>query len=200
MSATRPPSYDDRSVVPLEPSRRGAHRARMSPLIASLPIIAVAAVVVAVIALAWTLFGGTLFGGGSDATSASTVTPQATTTGSATASASGSAQATETAPTTSASAVAEVDKTVGVTVLNSTRTSGLAKKATTALQGKGWTNAKFSYDSATSHTTSVVYFAKSSQKDTAQALVDDLGVGSAKQSSSMATKGITVVLGTDYVS
>lgn len=200
MSATRPPSYDDRFVVPLEPSRRGAHRARMSPLIASLPIIAVVAVVVAVIALAWTLFGGTLLGGRDDTTSASTVTPQASETNSAPASASGPAQATETAPTTSASPVVEIDRTVSVTVLNSTRTSGLAKKATTELQGKGWTNAKFSYDSATSRTTSVVYYAKSSQKDIAQALVDDLGVGSAKQSSSMATKGTTVVLGTDYVS
>ena len=39
-------SYEEQFVVPLEASRRGAHRARVSPLLGALPVVAVAVVVV----------------------------------------------------------------------------------------------------------------------------------------------------------
>jgi cytoskeletal protein RodZ len=198
MSATKPPSYDDRFVVPLEPSRRGAHRARMSPLIASLPIIAVVAVVVAVIALAWTLFGGTLFGGDPGNTIAASVTPQPSIS-SASPSTSAAPSTGASTPSTGSTASAEVDKAESVTVLNSTGTAGLARKAAAALQDKGWTKVQASYTSAAARPTTVFY-ATSGQKATAQALADDLGVGLVKKSAAMAGDGITVVLGTDYVS
>ncbi len=196
MSATRPPSYDDRFVVPLEPSRRGAHRARMSPVIAVLPVIAVIAVVVAVVALAWTLFGGSLLGGGGANTQAASVTTLPSSTASASASAS-------TQPSTSASATtsqpaAVVDRTLAVTVLNSTRTSGLAKGAVTRLQGKGWTKAQVSYTAATARPTTI-YYSTTAQKDTATALRDDLGGGTVKKSAAIAGGALSVVLGTDYV-
>jgi hypothetical protein len=104
-----------------------------------------------------------------------------------------------TAPETTAPVV-EVDKTVSVTVLNSTQTSGLARKAVTALQGEGWTKSEFSYDAANARSTTAVYFAEEGEEATAQALVDDLGVGTVKQSSTVAADGIVVILGTDYVS
>ena len=47
-NSTRPSSsYDERFVVPLEASRRGAHRARVSPLVAMMPVVAVVGIVVA---------------------------------------------------------------------------------------------------------------------------------------------------------
>ncbi len=57
-NSTRPGGYDERLVVPLEASRRGAHRARVSPLVAALPLLAVVVVVAAVIGVAYTLFLG----------------------------------------------------------------------------------------------------------------------------------------------
>lgn len=192
MSTTRPPSYDDRFVVPLEPSRRGAHRARTSPFASALPVIAVLATVSAVIVLGWMLFGGQLFGGQE---------PDTTAGGDQSAQVSGStepSQAGTTAePSTSEPAV-PADQTASVTVLNSTQTSGLARNAVTSLKGDGWSNAEFSYDSAEARTTTVVYYADAAQEATAQALVDDLGVGEIEQSSDEAANGIVVVLGADY--
>jgi len=43
-----------------------------------------------------------------------------------------------------------------------------------------------------------VYYAKSSQQATAEAIAKSLGVGSAKLSSSIAASGIVVVVGNDY--
>jgi hypothetical protein len=193
MSATKPPGYDDRFVAPLEPSRRGAHRARMSPLVAALPVVAVVTVVVAAVALAWTLFGGGLFGGGGDEASSGAVTTAA-----AGPSTTGAPSTTAAEPTSDPPV--EVDRTQAVIVLNSTRVSGLAKKATTELKGKGWSGAKFSYAEAEARETTAIYYATDEQKDAADALAEDLGVGEVEQSASMATDGITVVLGTDYTS
>ena len=55
-NSTRPGGYDERLVVPLEASRRGAHRARINPLMSALPVLAVVVVVLAVIGVAYTLF------------------------------------------------------------------------------------------------------------------------------------------------
>jgi hypothetical protein len=191
MSATRPPSYDDRFVVPLEPSRRGAHRARTSPFASALPVLAVLATVVAVIVLGWILFGNQLFGGNQDTTAGGNETAPAT--------APAEAPAT-TSQTTTSTPAAEPDRTVTVTVLNSTETSGLARNAVTSLQGDGWANSDFSYDSAEPRTTTVVYYADAEQEATAQALVDDLGAGEIEESADEAGNGIVVVLGTDYSS
>jgi hypothetical protein len=194
MSTTKPPSYDDRFVVPLEPSRRGAHRARTSPVASALPVIAVLTTVFAVIVLGWILFGGQLFGGqGQDTTAAEDQAP------SVSESAQPPQEETTSDPVPSENDV-PADRTASVTVLNSTETSGLARNAVTALEDDGWSNAEFSYDSARSRTTTVVYYADEDQESTAQALVDDLGVGEIEQSPEDADEGIVVILGTDYTS
>jgi cytoskeletal protein RodZ len=209
MSATKPPGYDDRFVVPLEPSRRGAHRARMSPLVASLPIIAVVVVVVAAIVMAWALFGGSLLNHGTtvaDNTVKGTSVPSGQSSANPGHSASTSAAPKTTAPkTTAPSASASsappaggtVDKAITVTVLNPTGRSGLARRAATALQGKGWTKATASFNKTTLRPTTI-YYATNADHATAQALQADLGVGQVLKSATKAGNGITVVLGNDY--
>jgi hypothetical protein len=200
MSATKPPpGYDDRFVVPLEPSRRGAHRARVGPLIGVLPVAAVVAVVSVVIVLAWTLFGGEAPGSG--AASGGGVTSAATPGGSGPAAAgSGTAPSSQTTPAATSSAGSEtrpgVNQTAAVTVLNATGRSGLGAKVAGLLVGKGWTGAKVAKTSTATRPTTVFY-ATTEQKAEAEALVADLGVGVTKKSTTMGT-GITVVLGSDY--
>ncbi|HET9655275.1 MAG TPA: LytR C-terminal domain-containing protein [Kineosporiaceae bacterium] len=203
MSATKPPpGYDDRFVVPLEPSRRGAHRARVSPLIGALPVVAVVAVVTVVIVLAWTLFGhqtsgsGAAAGGGvTSAAGPGGSTPAAT--GGGSAATTPNPQATTT-PTESAGGGTKsaLNQAISVTVLNTTGRNGLAAKVATLLVGKGWTAAKSAKTVVTARPTTVFY-ATNEQKAEADAIVTDLGVGAAKKSTTMGP-GITVVLGSDY--
>jgi hypothetical protein len=201
MSATKPPpGYDDRFVVPLEPSRRGAHRARVSPVIGALPVVAVVAVVLVVAVMAWVLFGPT-----SDDPSTSTVATSPVATGSVTPGPTG--QPTPTTPSDTVSAPATplataaqdtVDKTIGVTVLNSTKRNGLARKVSTTLTGKGWVAARFATTSTAARTTTTAFYATTAQKAAAEAIIADLGVGTIKKSTSFGTAGITVVVGSDY--
>jgi cytoskeletal protein RodZ len=201
MSATKPPpGYDDRFVVPLEPSRRGAHRARVSPVIGVLPLVAVVSVVLVVVLLTWMFFvrsPGTSSEAGSTGAPAVTQSVPAT---QSTPSGSVSTPATSTAtssPTKSGAAGGNVDKAVTVTVLNATARGGLAGKVATLLTGNGWTGAKSAKTPKVTARATTVYYATTSQKAAAEALVTDLGVGVTKKSSTLGT-GITVVVGTDY--
>lgn len=177
----------------------------MSPVIAILPVVAVAAVVVAVIALAWTLFGGTLFGGNAANTRAASVIPPLSASGAPSGAASGAASGTATEgaksaattpPPASAKTQAPVDKTIAVVVLNSTNRTGLARRASEKLNNDGWTKATFSHKTATGQT--VVYYATADQKASAEEIVQVLEVGTVKKSARMAGDGITVVVGSDY--
>jgi hypothetical protein len=201
MSATKPTAgFDDRFVVPLEPSRRGAHRARVSPVVGALPVVAVVAVVVAVVLLAWTLFGRA----GGDPSTDAVVTGPSVTSGavqqptqsgqplpSATVS---SAPKPASPPTTGAGNT--VDKTVRVTVLNSTTRNGLARQVTGELNDLGWTAARVS-TARTSARPTTVFYATTAQKAAAEEIVSGLGVGTVRKSGQFGT-GITVVVGTDY--
>lgn len=199
MSATKPsPGYDDRFVVPLEPSRRGAHRARVSPVVGVLPTIAVVTVVAVVIVLAWALFGrsgdssgpvastGTLTIGQS--VQASPVPGDAVST---------PAEATTRTPSASSTTGGEVDKTVSVTVLNSTSRNGLASRVSSNLVNAGWTSARVSTMRVSARPTTV-YYTTADQKATVDVLLTDLEAGAGKRSTAFGTTGITVVLGTDY--
>jgi hypothetical protein len=204
MSTTKPPAgYDDKFVVPLEPSRRGAHRARVSPVIGFLPAVAVVTVVLLVVVMAWTLIGKS--GGGSSTNATQTAAAgQAQQTGQpapgntvTTPPASGAA--TTPAPGASTAVVGGVDKATAVSVLNSTTRTGLARKAATTLTGKGWTAAKFAATpKVAARTTTTVYYPTTAQKAVAEALVADLGVGTARRSTLFGVNAITVVLGSDY--
>lgn len=202
MSATKlPPGYDDRFVVPLEPSRRGAHRARVGPLIGALPVVAVVAVVAVVIVLAWMLFGhqtsgsGAAAGGGvTSAAAPGNSTPAAT--GGSSATTPNSQTTTTPTPNASGGTQTALNQAIPVTVLNTTGRNGLAAKVATLLADKGWTAAKSAKTVVTARPTTV-YYTTNEQKAEADAIVTDLGVGVAKKSTTMGT-GITIVLGSDY--
>jgi hypothetical protein len=162
-------------------------------------MVAVVSVVLVVVLLTWTFFvrsPGTSSDAG--ATGSPGVAQNVPTTQS-TPSDSVSTPATSTAstPTTSGAAGGKVDRTVTVTVLNSTARAGLAGKVATLLTGNGWTAARFAKTPKVTARLTTVYYTTTSQKAAAEALVTDLGVGVIKKSSTYGT-GITVVVGTDY--
>ncbi len=86
------------------------------------------------------------------------------------------------------------DRTAPVTVLNGTRTSGLAGTAATTLRAAGWT---VSVGNGRSSTPTSVFYATTDEQAAAQTLVSDLGVGVIEQSSRYGSR-LTVLLGTDY--
>jgi LytR cell envelope-related transcriptional attenuator len=206
-NSTRPGGYDERLVVPLEASRRGAHRARVNPLLSVLPLLAVVVVVVAVVGLAYTLF---VKGNGSDdngtASAPTTSAPAATQPTPSVAASSGASSSTKpsaSASSSSTASTAKVDKTTAFKVYNgsTTHVQGLAKRADTAIAGAG-----FSKGEVVSGATPVgmtqstkVYYGSSSQKATAEAMKEALGgVGVVKLNPGIAGQAIVVVVGDDY--
>jgi hypothetical protein len=197
-NSTRPSSsnsYDERFVVPLEASRRGAHRARVSPVMAILPVASVVGVVVGAIALVYLFLGGM---GGSDAGLDATakVTPSASATGTAAPAVSGATPGSSSSSSTLAPG--SVDKTVTLDVFNGTVTSGLAKKAGNKLVAAGWTTGRVETWTGAPVAQTTVYYAQDDQKATALAIVKILGRGTAKLSPSRAGTGMAVVIGPDY--
>nr|WP_284288395.1 LytR C-terminal domain-containing protein [Angustibacter aerolatus] len=92
---------------------------------------------------------------------------------------------------------AAVDRSARVSVLNSTRTAGLAAKAAATLRTAGWAvSATGNYRQATPPTT--VYY-PGDLEATARAVAADLGRSVRVQpSSQFGTAGLTVVLGADF--
>jgi hypothetical protein len=202
-NSTRQGGYDERLVVPLEASRRGAHRARINPLMSVLPVLAVVVVVAAVIGVAYTLFvrgsNGTDDANGPVPTTSAPAATQPTPTTAASADGSSSTKPT-TSPSASTSAPAQVDKDVSFSVYNGSTpaVNGLGAKAQTALESAGWTGAKLIKGAApVRSTTTRVYYAEQSQLASAQAIAKKLG-GQAKLNTSIAVDGIVVIVGNDY--
>ncbi len=206
-NSTRQSGYDERLVVPLEASRRGAHRARVNALVAALPLLAVVVVVAAVIGVAYTLF----LKPSATSTSSDTAAPPLPTVSSRPPAASSPATARSTnggaagtTASTSASAgttSAAVNKSVSFTVYNGSvgPVNGLGRKAVAALKSDGWTGASVIVGPAPVTTNATrVYYAGSEQKATAAAIVTSLGVGSTRLNSGIAVNGIVVVVGNDY--
>ena len=199
---------EDQYVMPVEASRRGAHRARVSPLLGALPFVAVAVVVVGVVLLAWTLFGGN--GGGTTATEpaggVSSAASQPASTGKPAASSGAqqpSATKSQPAPTKSSTpvkstpAASRVDKTLKIVVRNSTSTKGLAAGAADKLKAQGWTINGIP-DNYKPTISSTVFYNDPSQKASAQAVAKILGIDLVKPDPATAVKGVTVILGPDY--
>ena len=198
MSATRPPAYDERYAAPVEASRRGAHRARPNPLTSVIPVIAGMAVVVLVVVGAFTLLGDR--GGSEDPGTAAGAQP--TTAPSASSSAAPSASASAPAATGSASAdpsaaAGEVDKTIELRVLNSISVGGLAARYADKLKENDWVVGETGDANQRDLAVTRVYYGKTSQKGSADAIVAALGFGEAKKSAGNAGAGITIVLGED---
>lgn len=169
--------------------RRGAHRpAGLGPS-SAIPWLVAAVAIVAIVVYA----SGWVAGSGTPASSTVAAGPSATTGATAkqpgTATAPGSA-----APTTPAAAA---DRTVAVSVLNSTSTSGLAAKGATRLKTAGWSiRSTGNYRGTVPGTT--VFYGQASLRATAQAVAADLGVGTVSESAQFGSKRVTVVLGGDF--
>lgn len=215
--------FDD--LAPAPDGRRGAHRARRSWVASLLSAGLVAGATAAVAGGAFVLLhdgadpsapvSSTQAAGAQDAvvtpaadaagTPSPTATPSAT--ASATASETAAATASEDAgadespsdsPSESASAEAggEVDTTLPLVVLNGTRTSGLAAKASSQLHRLGWRVQSTGNDRSGATGTTVTY-RDSGMAATAAAVADDLGGEAVRDRS--ATEGVlTVVLGPDH--
>lgn len=200
-NSTRPSSsssYDERFVVPLEASRRGAHRARVSPVMAVLPVAAVVGIVVGAIALVYLFLGG----GGSDAGADATTSVGPSASSAAPSTTAPAAGASSTGPTGPSSAVAPgtVDKTIQLDVFNGTRpnVSGLGRKAANRLTAAGWTTGKIATWDGPALTQTTVFYGTAEQKASAQAVVKALGRGTVKLSPSRAGTGMSVVVANDY--
>ena len=199
-NSTRHGGPDERLVVPLEASRRGAHRARTNPLVAALPLLVVVVVVAAVIGVAYALFlkpsGDTNAGEplASPSASSATSAPSATTQPSATSSASPSASS----PSASSSPTATVNKSIAITVYNGTNINRLAARLSNALTAAGYPKAKFTtskWASSVSQTT--VFYSKDSQAATAAAVAKALKVAKAEKTTQGTNGGLAVVAAAD---
>ena len=195
MSATRPPAYDERYAAPVEASRRGAHRARPNPLTSVIPVIAGMAVVVLVVVGAFTLLGDR--GGSEDPGTAAGAQPTTAPSASSSAAPSASASAPAASSAGASAPAAEVDKTIELRVLNSISVGGLAARYADKLKENDWVVGETADANQRDLAVTRVYYGKSSQKATADALVVALGFGEAKKSAANAGAGITIVLGED---
>jgi hypothetical protein len=198
-NSTRQGGYDDRLVVPLEASRRGAHRARTNPLVAALPLLVVVIVVAAVIGVAYALF----LKPSSETTAGDALTsptgPGATSAPSATqpsATASKSASASSSSP--SSSPAATVNKSLPITVYNGTGIRGLASRVSNALTAAGYSKARFTTSKwRTSPSQTTVFYAKDSQAATAAAVAKALKVAKSEKTSESTDGGLAVVTAAD---
>jgi len=187
-NSTRSTSYDERYVVPLEASRRGAHRARVNPVMAALPIIAVTGIVVGAIALVYVVLGS-LSDGGTDS-AAPTSTPAGTP-------AAASEPSEEVTPTSTAVA-GTVDKTIQLTVYNGSGTSGLGLRGAEKLRAAGWTVGEPATWTGAPVKTTTVFYATAAQRASAASVAKTLGRGAPKLSAAKAGVGITIVIGPDF--
>jgi hypothetical protein len=143
-----------------------------------------------------TLRGGN--GPASTTASYETPVPQATGTGPASPAPGQTSAPAESSPppTTTTEPPAPVDRSVPVTVLNGTRTGGLAAGATQRLRDAGWTVPVADNYRGGDTPPTTVFYPSPELAATAQAVAEDLGGAQAQQSDQF--DGLTVVLGEDY--
>lgn len=187
--ADRPPTPDR--------ERSGAHRPRRSPFVELAPVLLVLLVLAIVGAGVWQLNRSTADtvaassgpGDGADAGTGDGSTPSPSTTTATSPVSTSSATSTLPAPS--------LDRSTQLSVLNATTRSGLAAAAARVLRAAGWTVQTGNERSSQGSTT--VYYPRSAQQATAQAVADDLG-GSPRveRSSRFGTDRVTVVLAGDY--
>ncbi len=197
---TDPAQYgtDEFDVDPQPGGRRGAHRSSPSPVLSWLPWVVAAVLSAAVIVAVLSVVGGgdvPLSGGNpSSSGTASPSEPPATETVPATPAPTESAAPTTSAPPATTAAPTP-DQSIGLVVLNGTKTSGLASRAAKELTADGWTVARTdNYRDSQPPTT--VYYASEDLAVTAAAVADVVG-GVAELDPGL-TDAITVILGTDY--
>jgi hypothetical protein len=210
-NTTRQGGADAPSAIPIEASRRGAHRARPNPWFGVLPALAVAAVVVAVAVLTYTLFGNN---GSSSSSTAGNLSPTAGAGASAGAVPASSATTGASvippspAPVASAAggsspqptATGGIDTTVTLHFFNGTRPNvqGVSRLASEKFTALGWKVGPYAAWAGPAVTQTTIYYGKPEQKATAQTVAATLGVGTVKLSAARAGKGIVIVVSNDY--
>lgn len=174
--------------------RRGAHRARPNPALAMLPLLLVVVLVVAVVVGAITV----LEGAEPEAPPGATAAPTSAASPDPTEGATATATTGDPSPSPTASPEGVVDADAPLTVLNGTRTAGLATAATELLQEQGWTvlEAGNYREGETPPTT--VFYPNERLAATAEAVAGDLGGAATELSDAFEPEGLTVVLGEDY--
>jgi LytR cell envelope-related transcriptional attenuator len=189
----------------IEASRRGAHRARPSAVLAVLPAVAVLAILAALGVLVYTMLlkplttsaGATVEPAGSSASAAAGGSSAKASAGATGASASAAAG---TGASASAGAAATPDPTVVANFYNGTATKGLSRKAAAQAETAGWRIGAIQAWAGPAVTGTTVYVATSQLQASGAAMAKALGVGVVKVSSTYAGKGkMSVVVGTDYV-
>ena len=188
---TFPP--DEFDLVDPAGGRRGAHRARSSPVGLVVVLVLLAVGVVAAVLV------GLLAAGGDEPVASPGVATDAPV-----ATALPTAAATTGAPEATVTAgepglpLGVADRAVPVGVLNATTTGGLAGRVTGELREAGWTVVSAgNYAGADDPPTSVLYAAERLE-DTARALAAELGGAEVRLDPAAAGDGLVVVLGEDY--
>lgn len=203
MSTTRPsgtPGGLDDPYTGVDSTRRGAHRARPTPLMAALPAVAVVVVVLLVAFGVYTLLGGAGGGNGSGnggPAAGAEVSPSVS--GEADPSPPADAEQSPEPEEEPVEEEPEPDKSIRVTVLNNTSTPRLAAKGKDKLAGDGWNVvAVGDHKPRGSVPSTTVFYATEGQRVTAEAISQALGAGGVEESSEIAGDAITVVLSTDF--
>ncbi|KQX67054.1 LytR C-terminal domain-containing protein [Angustibacter sp. Root456] len=169
------------------PERRGAHRPASQGPTSAIPWLVAAVAILLIVGFASGWFTG------SDAPASSTVKAGSSPSTAKTAKGSTTKTAAP-APTTPAPTA---DRTLPVTVLNSTSTSGLASKGAARLKTAGWAiRSTGNYRGGVSGTT--VFYGSASLRATAQAVAADLGLGTVTESADFGSNRVTVVLDGDF--
>ena len=116
-----------------------------------------------------------------------------------------SATATSTPPPTpTPTSEAKINPALAITVLNGTKTKGLATAAGNDLVKQGWAGASEQIGSRTNAgstdvTKTVVYYGDAANEGAARAMVLSLKIGEIRLSAAYTGSPLTVVLGSDYV-
>jgi len=107
-------------------------------------------------------------------------------------------------PTPSPSIEMKINPALAITILNGTKTKGLAAAVGDNLVKQGWSGAAPGIGSRTNAgssdiTKTVVYYADAANESAARAMVLSLKIGEIRLSSAFPGSPITVVIGSDYV-
>ena len=107
-------------------------------------------------------------------------------------------------PTPTATPEAKINPALAITILNGTKTKGLAATAGDSLLKQGWSGASSGIGtrgnaSSSDITKTVVYYGAAANASAARAMVLSLKVGEIRLSPEFPKSPITVVLGSDYV-
>lgn len=187
----------------IEASRRGAHRARPSAVLAVLPAVAVIAILAALGVLVYTMLLKPLTtspGAATDTTSspsAGAVPSGGASAGASAGAASGAAASNR--ASASGGVAASPDPTMVVNFYNATTVKGLSRKAAAAAETAGWRIGAIQTWAGPAVTETTIYVATTKQQASGAAMAKSLGVGVVKVSAAKAGKGsMSVVVGPDY--